>query len=189
MVEKTLSADGLTPPSPALSEPTKMDDSYVDWQAAIDPCQICSVSLKRCIIVVFGEAYRYVYWHARNAHSTQAGCSTSQNIRSEWGRSHVSPADRRERTLCRRFNPRSAELSEPTKLDDAYVYWREAIYLSHFRCTSLNRLIMVIFENHVRMCTSTLSTIKATEPRIYLHRETKPILQLPYRAGPKVRLP
>lgn len=56
---------------------------------------------------------------------------------------------------------------------------REAIDLSHIRSDSLKTLIIEVLENYVGMCTSTVDMGKATQHRITLHLETKPMLQKP----------
>lgn len=44
--------------------------------------------------------------------------------------------------------PLSAQLSVPTKVDDAYLHWRKGIYLSHICCAPMKRRLMVVLEKH-----------------------------------------
>lgn len=82
--------------------------------------------------------------------------------------------------------PSSYELSEPTKVDDAYLDWRESMDRSRISCAKLMRRIMVALEKHVGMYTSTVGTIKKTEDGIDLNPKTKPTHEQPYRAGQKL---
>lgn len=79
---------------------------------------------------------------------------------------------------------RSVDLLDATKVEDACVHWSEATDLSHIPLASLKRRSIAVMQKHAGIYTGRLGHIRATEHRIALHLEIKPIRQPLYSAGP-----